>query len=121
MVINPYGTGKALYHREHVEKLQRGELVAPVHVQLIVSDFCNQDCSFCCDGKSVLLLAKNNRPVYLEDVNVGDWVQGPSGENLVVETSERYVNEVFEVSVGDRVLIATGNHEILTDKGMDEN
>ena len=45
---NAYSPSKALYHAHHVADFHRHEFLhAPVHVQLILSDLCNQDCSFC--------------------------------------------------------------------------
>jgi MoaA/NifB/PqqE/SkfB family radical SAM enzyme len=42
-----YSQAKPLYHIDRIDALRRGILPAPVHVQLILSDLCNQDCSFC--------------------------------------------------------------------------
>lgn len=42
-----YSDLKALYHTGAIEKLRAGERFVPPHVQLILSDLCNQDCSFC--------------------------------------------------------------------------
>jgi len=42
-------------HLERIKALCRGEHPAPVHVQVIISDLCNQNCGFCCyrtDGYS---------------------------------------------------------------------
>lgn len=42
-----YSQAKPLYHIDRIEALREGRLPAPVHVQMILSDLCNQDCSFC--------------------------------------------------------------------------
>lgn len=42
-----YSTSKALWHTDRIESLRRGRVPAPVHVQLVLSDLCNHDCSFC--------------------------------------------------------------------------
>jgi MoaA/NifB/PqqE/SkfB family radical SAM enzyme len=42
-----YSQAKPLYHIDRVDALRQGVTPAPVHVQLILSDLCNQDCSFC--------------------------------------------------------------------------
>ena len=49
MVYNKtvYATSKALSHRESVEQLRAGQQPYPIHVELIISDFCNHDCGFC--------------------------------------------------------------------------
>lgn len=45
--MNPYSALKAGWHREQIEQMRRGERVVPRQVQLILSDLCNHDCSFC--------------------------------------------------------------------------
>ena len=42
-----YSQAKPLYHIDRIEALRQGEAPPPVHVQMILSDLCNQDCSFC--------------------------------------------------------------------------
>lgn len=42
-----YRTDKAAYHMEHLRAMQQGRQPYPIHVQIILSDLCNQDCSFC--------------------------------------------------------------------------
>ena len=47
MTENPYSVTKALHHKEKIEELRHGGHPTPVHVQLIISDYCNHDCDFC--------------------------------------------------------------------------
>ena len=47
MTNNPYSTSKSLHHPEKIEELRAGGHPVPVHVQLIISDYCNHDCDFC--------------------------------------------------------------------------
>lgn len=42
-----YSAYKALYFPEKMGKLHRGEMFYPEHVELILSDWCNQNCAFC--------------------------------------------------------------------------
>ena len=42
-----YSQLKPLFHTERLESLRAGLVPAPVHVQLVLSDLCNHDCSFC--------------------------------------------------------------------------
>jgi wyosine [tRNA(Phe)-imidazoG37] synthetase (radical SAM superfamily) len=42
-----YSQLKPLYHLKNIEALKNGFQPKPVHVQLILSDLCNQDCHFC--------------------------------------------------------------------------
>jgi MoaA/NifB/PqqE/SkfB family radical SAM enzyme len=47
MVNLSYSQLKPAWHLDRIEALRAGKNPAPVHVQLILSDLCNQDCSFC--------------------------------------------------------------------------
>lgn len=42
-----YSQSKALYHPDRISQLRDGLTPSPVHVQMVLSDLCNQDCSFC--------------------------------------------------------------------------
>ena len=46
-MTDAYSSLKVLHHPERIAALQLGECPPPVHVQLILSDLCNQNCSFC--------------------------------------------------------------------------
>ena len=45
--MNPYSNDKALWHLDSVKVLREGKQPIPKQVQLIISDLCNQNCSFC--------------------------------------------------------------------------
>lgn len=45
--MNPYSGAKVLFHGKRLEALRAGEQPNPLHVQIILSDLCNHDCSFC--------------------------------------------------------------------------
>lgn len=47
MTSSPYSTLKIAHHASRISDLRDGHQVVPVHVHFILSDFCNQDCSFC--------------------------------------------------------------------------
>lgn len=38
---------KPAWHTERIEALRRGKNIVPTHLQLIISDLCNQNCHFC--------------------------------------------------------------------------
>lgn len=38
---------KAAWHIKRIEDLRAGKDIVPTHVQLVISDLCNQDCHFC--------------------------------------------------------------------------
>lgn len=42
-----YSQLKPAWHPEALDVLRRGQMPRPIHVQLILSDLCNQDCHFC--------------------------------------------------------------------------
>ena len=42
-----YSSSKIAWHSKEIEALKRGASIAPKHVQLIISDLCNQNCNFC--------------------------------------------------------------------------
>jgi MoaA/NifB/PqqE/SkfB family radical SAM enzyme len=42
-----YSPYKVLHHRDRLDILREGRQPAPVHVQLVISDRCNQSCHFC--------------------------------------------------------------------------
>jgi len=46
-VTAAYSTLKALRHLDVIQDIRRGHATRPVHVQVILSDLCNQACDFC--------------------------------------------------------------------------
>ncbi len=44
---SPYSQSKPLFHIDRLDALRKGKAPPPVHVHIILSDLCNQDCSFC--------------------------------------------------------------------------
>lgn len=44
---SPYSTSKAFYHHDRIAELKNGNQPYPVHVECILSDFCDMNCSFC--------------------------------------------------------------------------
>lgn len=47
MKPDTYSTTKFASFPEHIQAIQSGTPAPPIHVQLILSDLCNEDCSFC--------------------------------------------------------------------------
>ena len=45
--MDEYSQLKPLWHLDRMDDLRKGRTTKPVHVQLILSDLCNQDCHFC--------------------------------------------------------------------------
>lgn len=42
-----YNPLKILHHQDRINQLRDGQQIVPTQVQLVLSDFCNQNCSFC--------------------------------------------------------------------------
>ncbi len=47
MAVNAYSPFKAAHHREKIDILKKGELIAPVHVQIDPTGACNFKCPYC--------------------------------------------------------------------------
>lgn len=45
--MNHFSSLKPAWHLDRIAKLRAGQDIVPTHVQLILSDLCNQDCHFC--------------------------------------------------------------------------
>jgi len=45
--VNVYSAVKAAWHQASLDAMREGRVVIPRQVQLILSDLCNHDCSFC--------------------------------------------------------------------------
>jgi MoaA/NifB/PqqE/SkfB family radical SAM enzyme len=46
-VMSLYSQLKVAWHPDRLVQIQEGKRPTPIHVQLILSDLCNQDCGFC--------------------------------------------------------------------------
>jgi MoaA/NifB/PqqE/SkfB family radical SAM enzyme len=44
---NRFSAEKALWHIDKIAQLRQGKDIIPTHVQIILSDLCNQNCHFC--------------------------------------------------------------------------
>jgi MoaA/NifB/PqqE/SkfB family radical SAM enzyme len=47
LALNAYTSFKPAWHIDRIADLRAGRDAVPTHVQLIISDLCNQDCHFC--------------------------------------------------------------------------
>jgi organic radical activating enzyme len=47
------GIGKLIHHQEHLAKIERGEIVGPIHVSVWPTNECQLNCEYCCFGKTV--------------------------------------------------------------------
>ncbi len=46
-MTGPYSQFKVVHHPEQLKVLREGRIPRPIHVQLIISDLCQQSCHFC--------------------------------------------------------------------------
>lgn len=115
-----YSNSKHGVHLASLLALRQGRKPFPVHVQLILSDLCNQNCSFCLlPGSNVLTFS--GEEVAIESIQAGDKLRGPDGKsNTVIKTWSREVEEYLEVSIGNRTLRLTQEHPVLTEQGWIE-
>lgn len=58
-----YATSKVLWHQDRVADLRAGRRPRPIMLQMVLSDLCNQDCSFCSYRASNGLSANELFPV----------------------------------------------------------
>lgn len=45
--MNVFSSLKPAWHIDRISELRQGRDIVPTHVQIIISDLCNQDCHFC--------------------------------------------------------------------------
>ncbi len=45
--MTPFSSLKAAWHTDRIKDLREGKDIVPTHLQIIISDLCNQDCHFC--------------------------------------------------------------------------
>ena len=112
-MTNEYSTLKAAYHIEKISRLRDGLQIVPSHVQLIISDLCNQNCHFCLVSGTPVVTKRGEIPI--EQVTISDKVVVGREEFDVIECGNRWANNVREVEFDDgTILRITGDHEILT-------
>lgn len=57
--MNAYSDLKAGWHLGRIAKMRSGDQIVPAHIQLIISDLCNQDCHFCAYRSSTGFTSEN--------------------------------------------------------------
>lgn len=115
-IAGPYSSLKILHHPERIAQLRRGEQIVPTHLEMVLSDLCNHDCSWCLAGDTLIDTPVGPRRIDL--LCVGDEVSTPlGGTGRVTECGSREVSEILEVVVDGKRLLVTGEHPILTQDG----
>jgi MoaA/NifB/PqqE/SkfB family radical SAM enzyme len=116
-IAGPYSSLKILHHPERIAALKRGEQIVPTHLEMVLSDLCNHDCSWCLVGDTLIDTPGGQRRI--DSLREGDQVNTPLGGVGEVRTiGSREVSEVMEVTIsGGRRLLVTAEHPILTQDG----
>lgn len=92
-----YSQLKPAWHPEQLVQLRKGKQPPPVHVQLILSDLCNQDCGFCAyrmsTGLSSELFAEGRLAVSGHN-NPVRWIGTPKAEEIIDDCYELGVKAI---------------------------
>ena len=79
MAESVFSSLKAAWHTGRIEELRAGRDIVPTHVQLILSDRCNQNCV---PAGTMIECSDGIRTI--ETIRVGDLVIGPDGTSVAV-------------------------------------
>jgi len=60
------GIHKLIHHQEHLAKLEKREIVGPLHVSVFPNNFCQLNCPYCCFKKT----ERNNNELSLNDFTI---------------------------------------------------
>lgn len=113
---NAYSHLKAFRHPDVLHSISTGVPSRLPHVELILSDLCQQHCKFCLTESAIVDTLEGSKSI--AKIVVGDEVWGPDGRlHRVTETSSRECAEVIRISVGNQVIEASPEHPILTESG----
>ena len=102
---NAYSPYKAVHHADRLDTLRKGDQPVPVQVQLIISDLCNHNCSFCA----------YRMEGYTSNQNFGEW---DAVNNMINNNPNRMIpfekcTEILDdcVELGVKALQFTGGGE----------
>ena len=120
-----YSPLKVFHHRDRIAALRGGRQPGPVHVQLVISDLCNQDCHFCAYRMS----GYTSNELFAEI----DPASGRANQNprrfLSLEKIEEILDDCLELGVravqitgGGEPTVHPRHHEVfqaVLDRGLD--
>lgn len=116
---NAYSPLKVFHHQDRILKMKLGRQVVPVQVQLIISDFCNQDCSWCFPPETLVLHEDGYIPI--EDVEEGMRIFDGSGNLQYVKNSfsRKHVGKLLKFKIARLGLDfrLTGEHPVWIKRG----
>jgi len=83
------GLHKLIHHQEHLSKIEKREIVGPIHVSIFPNNFCQLDCPYCCFKKT----ARNTEELSIEEFT------------MAVDVLTRYGLKALELSGGGDPLL----------------
>ena len=97
--MNHYSTLKAAWHLDRIEKMRRREPIAPIELQLILSDYCNHDCHFCAYRASNGL--SSERFVEGDNHNPNRMIANDKARQIIQDAAEAGVKSVIFTGGGE--------------------
>ena len=79
MIREEYSPYKAIHHLDKLAQMKKGEQPVPAQVQLIISDLCNHNCSFCA----------YRMEGYTSSQNFGEWDDVKKKYDVVVTNAKK--------------------------------
>ena len=64
------GLHKLIHHQDHLGKIERGEVVGPIHVSIFPNNFCQLDCPYCCFGETSRTREELSYQDFISAINV---------------------------------------------------
>lgn len=105
--MSEYSANKIFHHPDSIAALKQGKQPVPVHLQLIISDLCNQDCSFCAYRMSGY---ESNELFYLTDEKTGKLNNNP---NRMISKEKCFEIIADSKTLGVKAIEITGGGEPL--------
>lgn len=92
-MTNEYSSLKAAWHIEKIARLRDGLQIVPSHVQLIISDLCNQNCHFCAYRMDGGFSTEN-----FGEMKVGELIKNPN-RRIPKDKAIEILNDCVDVGV----------------------
>jgi len=114
--MSEYSANKIFHHPDSINALKKGKQPVPVHLELIISDLCNQDCSFCAYRMTGY---QQNELFHLADKKTGKVNNNPnrmiSKEKCfeIIDDCKTMGVEAIQISGGREPLVHPDNLSIL--------
>jgi organic radical activating enzyme len=83
------GLKKLIHHQEHLSKIEKREIVGPIHLSVFPNNFCQLNCEYCCFSKT----QRNSDELSLSDFKIA------------IDTLKKYGLKATEISGGGDSLL----------------